>query len=144
MKTCKKCNQELNPTEFAKDSRTYDKLSKRCLSCKEKDEKASQTRRQRFYRENKGKDRRKEWLKYFYNITVDQYYDMLEKQQHSCKICGSKEDGTKKTTLCVDHCHTTGAVRGLLCHSCNTALGHFKDSTEILQKAVEYLNENRS
>jgi hypothetical protein len=41
--------------------------------------------------------------------------------------------------LVVDHDHNTGAVRGLLCHSCNTGLGHLGDSVETLARALDYL-----
>jgi hypothetical protein len=41
--------------------------------------------------------------------------------------------------LCVDHSHVTGKVRGLLCHSCNVGLGHFKDDPRFTRSATEYL-----
>jgi hypothetical protein len=52
-----------------------------------------------------------------------------------CWICGSKE------RLCIDHCHTTGTARGLLCTFCNTALGYFKDDTVKMEKAIQYLRD---
>ena len=74
-----------------------------------------------------------------FNLTKEQYLDMLEKQNHVCAICGNKDNNKK---LAVDHCHTTGVIRGLLCSSCNTSLGKFKDSVELLQNAIQYLKDN--
>lgn len=85
-----------------------------------------------------------------YGITLDQYHQMLEDQNYSCKICGLKESTFRKR-LSIDHDHfccpiesTAGrscgkCIRGLLCHHCNAALGNVKDSIEILQKMIEYL-----
>jgi hypothetical protein len=82
-----------------------------------------------------------------YGITPEDYSLLLERQEGKCKICKSSESHRTTATnqnLFVDHCHTTGKVRGLLCHHCNVGLGHFKDSTELLEQAKEYLNENSS
>jgi hypothetical protein len=69
-----------------------------------------------------------------YNITIEQYNLMLEQQMGLCKICNQQP---KK--ICVDHCHKTGVVRGLLCGTCNTAIGLFKENIETLQNAIKYL-----
>lgn len=74
-------------------------------------------------------------LKRTYGITIAEYERMFEEQKGRCKICHSGED------LCVDHCHQTGKIRGLLCRDCNKALGIFKDSPTLLWSAVEYLIE---
>jgi len=63
---------------------------------------------------------------------------MFQEQNGVCAICGCKGDGRWKT-LCVDHNHDTGNVRGLLCRSCNTALGQMKDDPSLLRNAVLYL-----
>lgn len=57
-----------------------------------------------------------------------------------CMICGRPADISDKS--CIDHCHSTGRVRGALCSDCNLGLGHFKDSPQRLQAAVEYLNRH--
>lgn len=82
-----------------------------------------------------------------YGITVEQFNEMLEKQENQCKIC-SIDLSHSRSAICVDHdhscCPTSTAcgrcVRGLLCHDCNTGLGRFKDSPELLRKAAEYLS----
>ena len=75
-----------------------------------------------------------------YGITMEDYNRMLEAQNRVCKICGASRT-SKKLSLVVDHCHTTGKVRGLLCDTCNRALGMFKDSTEYLKNAIHYLEQ---
>ena len=74
-----------------------------------------------------------------YGITVDDYYKMLESQGNGCGICKAKEPGGGTKFFAVDHCHTTGKVRGLLCTKCNRGLGLFNDSTDKLLNAVNYL-----
>lgn len=77
-----------------------------------------------------------------YGITREDYLKMSEEQGHVCKICGCAETVKRRgkvIRLAVDHCHQTGKIRGLLCCSCNRALGYFKDSPENLRKAAEYL-----
>jgi len=65
---------------------------------------------------------------------------MLQQQGGLCAICRSGDLGRKNSgRLAIDHCHTTGAVRGLLCHRCNSLLGHAKDNIETLQRAIAYL-----
>lgn len=60
---------------------------------------------------------------------------MAENQDWACKICGRIPEGK----LHVDHCHTSGNIRGLLCGGCNVGLGHFNDDLERLAAAIEYL-----
>ena len=74
-----------------------------------------------------------------FGITIHQYKEILSKQNNVCKIC-NKEDPIRN--LAVDHCHQTGKIRGLLCQKCNTSLGNFQDSIEILEAAIRYLKSN--
>ncbi len=71
-----------------------------------------------------------------YGITIEQYDSMYIEQEGKCKICHQEF-----ITLHVDHSHETGKVRGLLCGPCNMGLGIFKDSTDRLRSAIEYLGE---
>lgn len=82
------------------------------------------------------------YLERNYGINMDVYEQMLNEQNHLCKICG--EEGFTMANyhsmkLVVDHCHSTGVVRGLLCHNCNRALGLLKDSKKALKTAIAYL-----
>ena len=80
-----------------------------------------------------------------YNITPQEYEAMLEAQNYKCAICDKKAEDNKRgdriESLNIDHCHKTKQIRGLLCHQCNSGLGHFKDNTEFLLKAVDYLSK---
>lgn len=77
-----------------------------------------------------------------YGITLEDYDDMLLDQKGVCAICGT-DDPKGKGRFHVDHCHTTGKVRGLLCHHCNVGLGHFEDNIERLLDAIEYLRAGK-
>ena len=74
-----------------------------------------------------------------YGITLDDYNRMLEEQNHQCATCGTTEPGGKHNIFAVDHCHTTGKVRGLLCKNCNIALGLLGDDVELMDKMINYL-----
>jgi hypothetical protein len=78
-----------------------------------------------------------------YGITIEQFNAMEAAQNGVCAICQRKDNSKRKgktRRLCVDHCHKTGVVRGLLCSSCNTAIGHLGDSASRVHRAVEYLH----
>jgi len=84
-------------------------------------------------------------IKNRFKITAIEYYELLTKQEGNCAICKKPEEITKLKSnkpkmLAVDHCHSSGKIRGLLCQKCNTALGSFKDSIEMLESAIIYLN----
>jgi hypothetical protein len=63
----------------------------------------------------------------------------LEYQQGCCAICDVNFNTISRQQQHADHCHTTGTPRGVLCQECNTGLGKFADSPDLLQKAVNYL-----
>lgn len=73
-----------------------------------------------------------------YGITEELYFQMLESQDHRCKICRTSEPGSKGWQI--DHCHASNIVRGILCHHCNTGLGSFRDDVQIMKAAIEYLH----
>ena len=95
-----------------------------------------------------GKSRTKEYnlnyhMKSSYGIEIKDYDVMFANQNGVCAICsGNPPNGQRKKRLNIDHCHTTGNVRGLLCDACNRAIGLLKDSTEILGSAIQYLNKS--
>lgn len=97
---------------------------------------------QKKYRESShGKVARREgWLKRNFGISVKEYEEMLVKQNYRCAICGKHQSEMGKV-FDVDHDHSTGKVRGLLCNSCNLAIGLLKDSCDLLIKALTYLKE---
>jgi hypothetical protein len=74
---------------------------------------------------------------YLYGVTKEFLLDLYEKQQGKCAICGEEPKTTRG--LHIDHCHKTGAVRGLLCHGCNTGIGALQDDPKVIEKALNYL-----
>lgn len=76
-----------------------------------------------------------------YGITLDEYKAMLAAQDGRCAICGAESSDASKRRLCVDHCHGTGRVRGLLCGKCNIGIGQFNHDVDLLTKAIGYLRE---
>lgn len=161
-KVCNRCHSKRWLTEYHKHSAHKDGLSNICVYCvretqskHRKTDKAKQTvakyrekskdKRNAYYREYSQTSKRKEYvrkynqvakLKLYYNLSEEKYIKLLELQDNKCKICN--EELTKPN---VDHCHKTGKVRGILCRGCNHGLGNFKDNTELLMKAKEYLDE---
>lgn len=72
-----------------------------------------------------------------YGLSQAEFERILESQRGVCGICKDEMDGPRKQHI--DHDHTTGKVRGILCDQCNTAIGKFKDSPEIIIAAAEYI-----
>lgn len=161
MKVCSKCGIEKSFDCFGKNKRLKDGLAHWCKVCcsnagKEQYQKNKQRvlEYQKQYRaENreqilktkkvwKAKNREKvtdinRWSKRkaTYGISKDQFLSLLDQQNHTCAIC----DRSVGISSCVDHCHNTGVVRGILCDTCNTALGMLGDDLKGLMRAVEYL-----
>jgi len=82
-------------------------------------------------------------LRSTYGINLEDFEDFLRQQDGKCAICKIDQKDFKKR-MSVDHDHKTGLIRGLLCDKCNRGLGHFSDSQDLMLKAIEYLNNNRS
>lgn len=142
MKTCNVCGQikpllDYYPTRF-KSKEFPDKIyyHGKCKSCFIK-------AKQKDYTPEKGRDKN---LRYNYGITLEQYNILLEEQNGKCATCETTEPGGRKSgrgggtnVFVVDHCHKTGAVRGLLCHSCNRAMGLLGDNINVIESMIEYL-----
>jgi len=73
-----------------------------------------------------------------YGISLEEYMTLLKAQDYKCAIC-QKHQSKEARRFVVDHSHQTGKVRGLLCNQCNRALGGFKDTSTLLERAVTYL-----
>ena len=122
-KYCGTCKEHKATTDFAKNRAKRDGLQERCKEC-----------RAAHYRHSGYKDKAFEnRLSNKYGITKENYQDMLVTQRGCCASCGDLTD-----KLVVDHCHTSGKVRALLCHGCNTALGLLKEDIERCEALIEY------
>src|SRR6266513_3859490 len=81
-------------------------------------------------------------LKNAYGLTLAKYYRLLRRQDGKCAICSGINEtyGEHRIeSLCVDHDHKTGKIRGLLCHKCNRAIGNVNDRADLLRKMADYL-----
>lgn len=119
-KKCSKCQAVKSLSEFWRDASRFDGYHYRCATCQHRHEKSYQ-------------------LQKAYGITLEEYDRLLTAQGNVCAICNGKQQGTR--SLAVDHDHTTGEVRGLLCHNCNRAIGLFADDPDRLLTAVNYLTK---
>lgn len=138
MLSCSSCHQEKDESLFPKannKARGYAWVCKECKKAKHEAKKASMSS------EDWVLQTRKYWLKTEYGLSLEDYNNKVKEQDHKCAICRCDETDAFKGLLFVDHCHTSGKVRGLLCHHCNTALGKFKDSKEILSNAIAYVDK---
>jgi hypothetical protein len=125
---CKQCETK---RRYYQKTNTPEKLTIYKQKCNE--------RRKLSYERNIIKEKNKILL-HKYGITYIDLQEMKFKQDYKCAICGISEIESKKS-LCVDHDHATGRIRGLLCHYCNFSLGGFRDNIENLKNAIEYLNK---
>lgn len=149
LKFCSGCKLWKSKGDFNSDSKAKDGKSYRCRSCRKKHRRKKETRErtskynQKYAEQNpelmKRKDR-KNMLKRFWNMTEEQFQTLLDRQNGTCALCDKTESNPNKA-LCIDHNHTTGEIRGLLCDNHNRALGLFNDSIEELEKAIEYLKK---
>ena len=138
-KQCKSCEEHKPLADYAKRSASKDGLQSKCRPCRSEEQKA--------YRQSRDMhliDRERNLQKEF-GIGLSDYEEMLAKQNGVCAICKEEETVVRQgrvQSLSVDHCHETGKIRGLLCNSCNRALGKFKDSIGHLLAAASYLEEH--
>lgn len=121
LKQCTKCRDKKPTTEFHSNASKWDGLDNTCKVCKTR-------RNQRVYK-----------LRKQYNLTEQQYEELYESQHGCCAICADELIEVGSNNFGVDHDHTTGKVRGILCRRCNQGLGQFRDNPKLLQEAIRYL-----
>ena len=114
-KTCKGCQEEKESSEFYRNKYTSDGLAYECKKCVKRYSWKTKLAR--------------------YGLTTEDYNNMLLAQENSCAICGSSD-----RSLVIDHDHKTNKVRGLLCSNCNTGIGKLGDTSELLRRAIDYLD----
>lgn len=142
-KRCRVCSKAKPLDQFHLKSTATGKRISKCTSC-------VAAYNKRHYRQNAPKYRRlahewksrnpdkvREYNITRYGVSRDEVHRMKIAQHGLCKICGDPVRSGKR--LVIDHDHTTGKVRGLLCHQCNIAIGHLSDSPDIALAAARYL-----
>jgi len=134
LKTCKHCKEEKPLDEFYKHPRTADKRDHRCKVCAS----AYSKKKNKQPRMEGGPPSERVHQLRKYGLTPQTYEDLRIAQDYRCACCGIHQDDLTRR-LSVDHCHTTGVVRGLLCQSCNMGIGKLGDTLAGVMRAVEYL-----
>ena len=136
---CRSCLLMKEYSEFHKDTSKYG-VGYYCKKCA--NEKSRNHHKRRMLEDSEYRLKmRDRYLKHSHGITANQYEALLEAQGYLCAICGVKLSARGHNTH-YDHCHKTGKHRQFLCTNCNRGLGHFQDSVENLQKAIDYLNSH--
>lgn len=133
MKVCSVCKESKSLDNFYNMKASKDKLYPRCKDC---DYKAHVKYKERDPIRFKEKNNWRR-IKHLYGITKEEYLHLAKEQNDVCKIC--KEPNDHGWMLAVDHCHDTGRVRGLLCNTCNRALGFFDHDPERILRAKAYI-----
>ena len=133
IKTCTTCLQEKPLTAFHWHYKDKGIRRHACSVCR------ALTEKERQQKPENAKRRAGYLLVKNYGITQEDYDKKLAYQNYGCGLCGQAPRIKK---LAVDHCHTTGKIRDLLCGSCNTALGLFKDNPELMNKAADYIRKH--
>jgi len=163
-KKCSKCKIFKKNIEFKKHRCHADGLSSQCKQCiseyrktpevRNRDLKAQRIWRKknplkekeycrRFRESDHGKRYIKDYqIKRHYNCDLETYEALLKSQNFCCAICNRHESNFKKQ-LSIDHDHETKIIRGLLCKSCNIALGEFRENISILETAISYLLKHK-
>ena len=143
MPMCGRCKKELPVKSFAPcTSRCRDGYSVQsyCKACANEYRKKRRVTHGDIYR----RTNRRSNMRRKYGLEQEQY-ELLHKDYKYCMICGKQETEVEAQTksiqrLSIDHDHTTGKIRGLLCGKCNRALGLADESTEILKAMIHYLD----
>lgn len=129
---CRKCGQCKPKSDFSPDKRKKSGVQARCRECCRE-----------WHRNNK--EYVEDWhFNRYYGISLSDYRKMHDDQNGLCASCGKPEHRRDRRTgeirkLCVDHCHTTGRVRGLLCDDCNVAVGRMNDDPDRALLLYKYL-----
>jgi len=169
-KQCSKC-KGFGP--FGSNRARYDGLKPYCIECTKKNDKkyykknkkAFKRRSRKHYikraanpgfvrkmrqysrqyreREDFRRNARISYVRYRHKLSEDQYLALLRKQKNRCAICRKRFIDTPKYRCCVDHCHKTKRVRGLLCHRCNVAIGLLDEDPVRIGRIVGYLRSVR-
>ena len=141
MKVCTKCGLSKDETEFylekakRKDGSIREFRRSHCRACetsrKRKADKRTKRERAEYHQLKK------------YGITLDIKEELLKSQGGHCALCPTKKPGGRNNKWHTDHCHETGAIRGILCDKCNRGIGMLGESSERLLRASQYVAHSR-
>lgn len=117
MRFCNDCGGTKPPEEWHRSRQPY------CAQCMRK------------------RNRENQWKKQGIDMTYDRYLELVDKANGCCEICKKPSPGRE---LAVDHDPSSGKIRGLLCVSCNTAIGKLRHSVRLMLQAILYCLERAS
>jgi hypothetical protein len=142
MKVCNTCKVEKPFSEFYTDLRCKDKHVNKCKSCVRVYQKTWVS----LNKDKKAKANSTWYYRTTHNITPEEFSERATAQNNKCVLCSVDLTFTSvtDTRAVMDHCHSTGVKRGILCYSCNLGLGKFRDNIQTLQNAVDYLKEHQN
>lgn len=144
---CRKCDlknhkeyQKKNKKSISKKNKLYyqnnkDSIIEKTNNYYQENRNMVKKRMKKYYDENQPEIRINRKLKK-YNITLDEYQNLKTQNDGRCDICNEIPE-----KACIDHCHKTEVVRGLLCNKCNSGIGFLQDDIELLENAVSYLKK---
>lgn len=153
-KNCQKCKEVKDTSEFHKNRAKHDGLCGYCKACREKERRSTpafRAKRRALWSRNRDEDNvtHRNWkrlqrigdLRRKYGMTLEDYDELYRRQDGACAICKEPFEAHAIHTH-VDHCHSTGRVRGILCRGCNQGIGAFKEKDTIMESAIRYINDN--
>ena len=133
-KDCTHCGEIKPLTDFSKDKATPTGYGYWCKQCAREINIAYKNTAAGKRSAKKGQ------LKFRYKLTYEEWEKLFNDQKACCAICGTHQSKLKRS-LCIDHSHDTGVIRGLLCNRCNLGIAHFKEDAENCLKAYQYLRQ---
>ena len=151
-KACTMCGKTKPLEDFVRNRNYFDGHNHICKAClyaqrktygesRENKDKLNEAQKRRYWADQeRALDRH---LTMRLRVPAGTYAKLLKLQGGRCAICGRTENCGKRR-FAVDHCHDTGAVRGLLCTPCNQAIGQLQDLPELLRKAADYIETHRT
>lgn len=153
MRKCKDCGIEKDESEFYQHRRPNGEqyiATHECKKCCCKRTKAYHDKnleKQRltsklWWEKNKKRcniKRKEQRLQYYYGISIEGKENLLKDQEYKCKSCGYDLKNEKPYHIHLDHDHKTGKIRGILCRSCNIALGLMEDNPEKIMSLYNYI-----
>ena len=145
MKTCSKCKETKALSEFHFSKRSSDSRQHRCKSCAKAFTQPATKQWRKNSPEGYTESTKRTKVKLKYGISVEDIENLMIQQNSLCALCKnpiSFNSEEKKDKPHIDHDHESGIVRGLLCLTCNTGLGMFKDSFDLLEQAKQYLQRS--
>jgi hypothetical protein len=138
MKSCTVCKISKPHSEFYRNKHMANRALNQCKRCVQSAIRA----RRRVVRNDPALwsqaqlSKRRRYERRVYGVTKDVWYEMFGSE---CAICAVDVLTLPVNQRCFDHCHTSGRVRGILCHRCNSAMGKFEDDPALLERAAQFL-----